>query len=48
MVLHNAMAALVNACIANSANANYMREEGKLKIIVELMDSKDAKTRHNA
>ncbi len=48
VVLHNAMAALVNASINNADNANHIREEGKLEIIVELMTSSDSKTRHNA
>ena len=49
IILHNTMAALVNVTIANAANQNFVREEGALQLIVQMMsDPQDPKTRHNA
>ncbi len=49
VILHNTMAALVNVTIGNAANQNFVREEGALQLVVQMMsDSVDAKTRHNA
>ncbi len=49
IILHNTMAALVNVTIANAANQNFVREEGAMQLIVQMMsDPKDPKTRHNA
>lgn len=48
VVLHNTMAALVNATINNADNQNALREDGSLATVVELMTSPASKTRHNA
>jgi hypothetical protein len=49
IIVHNTMAALVNVTIANAANQNFVREEGAMQLVVQMMsDPKDPKTRHNA
>lgn len=45
VILHNAMAALVNASIGNTANQNVVREAGALQSIVDLMRDEHPKTR---